>query len=241
MGMSRRQPRLLLRLRRVARRARPAGRGDRASRRLVLDARGSRGVAEARRRVGRASDADHRPLLVQVDLLPRAERRPLRDRDARSRLRDRRAARAPRRAPDAAAELRASPRPAPARADAIAKSAGTLRRNAAPGAGLDGHTGKALSIHAASSRANSGSIACGNGYSRYSRSAPASSSSFFAARPNSTEMTGSSVPCPIATGGSGGVRSSRNPSTVGTKLLNAKSAAGRGRPAPSPSAYVITP
>ena len=39
---------------------------------------------------GRPSDAGDRPLLVSVDLLPRAERRPLRDRDARAGLRRRR-------------------------------------------------------------------------------------------------------------------------------------------------------
>ena len=48
------------------------------------------------------------------------------------------------------------------------------------------------------------------------------------------------MPCPIAIGGSGGVRSSSNPSTVGMKPLKASIAAGRGRPLPRPSAYVIT-
>ena len=51
-----------------------------------------------RRGGGRAADAGHRPLLVPLDLLPRAERRALRDRDARPRLHGRRDARAPRRA-----------------------------------------------------------------------------------------------------------------------------------------------
>ena len=50
-------------------------------------------------------------------------------------------------------------------------------------------------------RAKRGSIACGSGYSRYSTSAPASSSTRRAARPNSTSMIGSYVPCPIAIGG----------------------------------------
>ena len=45
----------------------------------------------------RAADPGDRPLLLPLDLLPRAERRPLRDRDARPRLHRRRAARAPRR------------------------------------------------------------------------------------------------------------------------------------------------
>ena len=42
-------------------------------------------------------DADHRPVLFPLDLLPRAERRPVRDRHAGARVHDRRAARAPRR------------------------------------------------------------------------------------------------------------------------------------------------
>ena len=41
-----------------------------------------------------APDADYRPLLVPLDLLPRAERRPVRDRDARPGLHDGRVARA---------------------------------------------------------------------------------------------------------------------------------------------------
>ena len=59
----------------------------------------------ARRAGRRAPDADHRPLLLQVDLLPRAERRPLRDRDARPGLRGRTSRGAPRRAAVAAARF----------------------------------------------------------------------------------------------------------------------------------------
>ena len=47
----------------------------------------ARGVAAARCRGRAAADARDRPLLLQVDLLPRAERHPLRARDARARLR----------------------------------------------------------------------------------------------------------------------------------------------------------
>ena len=68
-------------LRRAADRARARRRRDRASRRVVVVARGARGVARASRSRGHAPVADHRPLLVPLDLLPRAERRPLRDRD----------------------------------------------------------------------------------------------------------------------------------------------------------------
>ena len=51
----------------------------------------------------RAADAGDRPLLLPLDLLPRAERRAVRDRDARARLHLGRAARDARRAPLAAA------------------------------------------------------------------------------------------------------------------------------------------
>ena len=71
----------------------------------------------------RLPDAGHRPLLLQVDLLPRAERRAVRDRDDGPRLHRRRAARDPRRAPLPAAELRAAPRPGRACSDAAAESA----------------------------------------------------------------------------------------------------------------------
>ena len=50
----------------------------------------------ARERGGRAPDTGDRPLLVPLDLLPRAERRALRDRDARPGLRRRRRSRASR-------------------------------------------------------------------------------------------------------------------------------------------------
>ena len=56
---------------------------------------------------GRAADPGDRPLLLQVDLLPRAQRRPLRDRHDGARLHRRRAARAPRREALAATRLRA--------------------------------------------------------------------------------------------------------------------------------------
>ena len=54
-------------------------------------------------------------------------------------------------------------------------------------------------------------------------------------------MTGSYAPWPIATGMPARLsRSSSNPSTVGMNPLSAMMPAGRGRPAPSPSAYDIT-
>ena len=86
----------------------------------------------------RAPDARHRPLLLQVDLLPRAERRPLRDRHARPGLHRRRAARDARRGPVAAAELRAPARPA---ADVLTPLPGPARRLAvrASGCGSDCH------------------------------------------------------------------------------------------------------
>ena len=79
------------------------GAGHRAPRRVGVPARRSTrpGGSACTRRA--AADARHRPLLLQVDLLPRAERRPVRDRDARPRLHGRRAARDARRAPVSAA------------------------------------------------------------------------------------------------------------------------------------------
>ena len=77
--------------------------------------------AGARRR--RPADARDRPLLLQVDLLPRAERRALRDRDDRPRVHRRRAARDARRVAVAAAELRAPPRAGRAAPDAAAEPA----------------------------------------------------------------------------------------------------------------------
>ena len=93
--------------RRAAGRARPAGRRQRPSRRLGLDARGAHAVAGEGDLGRRAADAGDRPLLLPLDLLPRAERRPLRGGDARPGLHRRRAARASRREALAAARLRA--------------------------------------------------------------------------------------------------------------------------------------
>ena len=87
-----REPRRNLRLR-PDRRARHRGRRHGASRGVGLHAGGARGLATAGDRRGRLADARHRPLLLQVDLLPRAERRPVRDRDDRPRVHGRRAAR----------------------------------------------------------------------------------------------------------------------------------------------------
>ena len=69
-----------------------------------------------------AADARDRPLLVQVDLLPRAERRAVRDRDARPGLHGRRAARDARREAAPAADVRAPARRDRAEADAAAES-----------------------------------------------------------------------------------------------------------------------
>ena len=60
-------------------------------------------------------------------------------------------------------------------------------------------------------------------------SAPGSLQRSRARRPKSTEMTGSKLPWPIATGGSGRERSSSRPSTVGMKPLSATGR--RARPA----------
>ena len=83
------------RVRERARGAGPARRRHGAPRRMGVDDGGARGVAAPRRRGGWPADAGDRPVLVPLDLLPRAERRALRDRHARPRLRDRRGSRAP--------------------------------------------------------------------------------------------------------------------------------------------------
>ena len=80
--------------------------------------RRARGVAGAGAGGGSCADARDRPLLLQVDLLPRARRRPLRDRHDRAGVRSRRGSGAPRRAALAAAGVRAPPRADQARADA---------------------------------------------------------------------------------------------------------------------------
>ena len=82
--------RLHVDLRPRARRARPERRRHRPPHRVGVARRGPPGVARAR---GRGRDArDHRagPRLLPLDLLPRAARDPVRDRDAVARLRDRR-------------------------------------------------------------------------------------------------------------------------------------------------------
>src|SRR4029077_12509522 len=82
----------------------------------------------------RPPDAGDRPLLVPLDLLPRAERRALRDRLARPRLRDRRGPRAPGREADLAARVRTPPRRDRTEADAPPDSARmTVRERAAGG------------------------------------------------------------------------------------------------------------
>src|SRR5690606_17489970 len=101
------------------RRRRPPRRVDRPRRR-----RGARDAGSARTRRAPA-DADDRPVLVPVCLLPRARRRPLRARHRRPRLRPRRGPGPPRRDAHPAAVVRGPPRrdrgrpPAPRRAHAM--------------------------------------------------------------------------------------------------------------------------
>src|ERR687898_1915880 len=118
---ARRETRVVLRLRQN-RRARDPGRRDDPPRRLVLASRGSRSVA--RPGDGRRSHAHagHRPLLLQVDLLSRAKRRAVRDRDNRAGVHVGRAVGVARRAVVSPAQLRAVPRTGRADADAAARS-----------------------------------------------------------------------------------------------------------------------
>ena len=102
------------------------GRGHRAPRRLVVaDGRAGR-LAAPRRDLRRAADARDRPLLVPLDLLPRAQRRAVRARHDGAGVHDGRGSRAPGRAPRAAAALRAAARPGGADAHAAAGPAGTI-------------------------------------------------------------------------------------------------------------------
>ena len=82
-----------LALRRAAGGALDPGRRKRPPHRLGIDDRRARGVARAGDRRRRPADPGDRSLLLQVDLLPRAEWRSLRDRDARPGVHGRRAAR----------------------------------------------------------------------------------------------------------------------------------------------------
>ena len=100
----------------------PPGRGHRSPRRVVVDDGGRGGVAAARDRRRWAADDGHRPLLVPLDLLPRAERRAVRDRNARPRLLDRRGSGAPGREAHPSAGLRAPARAGRADAHAVARS-----------------------------------------------------------------------------------------------------------------------
>ena len=104
------------------------GAGTGASRRVVGAARRARGLGAEGRRGRCAAHAGDRPVLVPLDLLPRAERRALRDRLARAGLHRRRAARAPRGEADPPACVRAPARPGRACADATAEPAAVIFR-----------------------------------------------------------------------------------------------------------------
>src|SRR5262245_27950951 len=134
-GAGRHSPRVL-RLRRPAPGAWALGRWNCAPRRLGLAARGARGLEGTDHGRRRAADAGDRPLLLPLDLLPRAERRAVRDRDARragacrrAGVRRRRAPGFARRAAFAAAEVRAVARPARAAPHPVAQSASGTRVN----------------------------------------------------------------------------------------------------------------
>src|SRR6185312_12218231 len=100
------------------RQPRHSRRRHRPSRRLRLAHGRPRGLAAARRGGGRPPHPGHRPLLLPLHLLPRAERRPLRDRHDRPGLRLRRAEGDAGRSAVAPARVRT-----PARADRAAPDA----------------------------------------------------------------------------------------------------------------------
>ena len=113
-------------------RARPAGRGHRPPRRVRHDGgRRTRSGSSASGGAGVQLLAGHRPPLLPLDLLPRAGRRPVRDRRRRPRLHGRRAARGARLEGDPAAEARAAARAdrgGPHAAARPARRAGRRRR-----------------------------------------------------------------------------------------------------------------
>ena len=88
---------------------------------------------ERRHARGRPRDPGDRPLLLPLDLLPRAQRRAVRARHDGPGLRRRRGPRAPRRAPLAAAEVRAAARRARADAHPAARPAGGGAHDPDPG------------------------------------------------------------------------------------------------------------
>src|SRR5262249_21118324 len=124
LGGARAAARRALRGGRPARALRRPGGWIRAPRGVELHDSGPRGLAGPGDRGRRPAHAGHRPLLLPVDLLPGAERRPVRDRDAGAGLHGGRAAREARRAPVAAARLRAAARPPGAHPHAAAQPEG---------------------------------------------------------------------------------------------------------------------
>ena len=110
----RRAPRALG-LRRAAGRPPAARRRDGAPHRVGVARRGPSRLAGARARRRPARHRGARPRLLPVDLLPRADRGPLRDRHALAGVRRRRGPRAPGRGAARPGDARASARPARAR------------------------------------------------------------------------------------------------------------------------------
>ena len=98
----------------------------------LADGRPRRLAAPPDRR-GPAPHAGDRPLLLPLDLLPRARRRAVRDRDDRTRLRDGRGPGAPRRARRPAARVRAPAGAHRADPDAAARTRGRRARDSPPG------------------------------------------------------------------------------------------------------------
>ena len=89
-GAARRGPRRDHRLRRAAGRARPPERGHGPSRRVGHHRRRAPALGRGAARRRRPHLGDRRPPLLPLDLLPRAQRRPVRDRRRRPRLHGRR-------------------------------------------------------------------------------------------------------------------------------------------------------
>ena len=197
LGGPRREARRLLRLRRRARGARHVRRRHGPPRGLVVEARGARGVAREGARRRRAADAGDRPLLLPLDLLPRAERRAVRDRDARAGVHRRRAARDARRAPLAAARLRAAAGRAREAPDPAARSAAGAARDLRRPAGGRLRRGRRSSSSTAAARASTTCSACSTRSTRPSgstASARAARSRCRRAAPTGTRCRASATP-----------------------------------------------
>ena len=230
----------------------PAGprrdqRRDRPPRRVVgRRRRRARGRPRAGRRGRRPRDRDHRPPVLPLRLLPRAQRRPLRARQPRHRLRVRRAAGDPRRGAQAAAAVRGAPRAARAGADAADQPArrgrphDRARPRDPPGGGRAARarscscTGAAPTSTTSLPSSTSSTPSAGSSASR-----PAGRSSCRRAAATGTSCRASATPTPTPSApptSSCSATSRSSPACRGSARSSAASRRARSWPTPSGSA-----